>query len=72
MSNDSRVREAGRRRGTMLLACEEFVDWAIEPRRELPDAAETPESDKPEPAATPAEMAAWLGAFSQPPKRRKR
>lgn len=72
VSNDSRVREAGRRRGTALQACEEFVDWAIAPRREPPEVADRPEPDKPEPAATPAEMAAWLATFSQPPKRRRR
>jgi predicted RNA-binding protein with PIN domain len=73
VSNDARVREAGRRRGTAVRTCEEFVDWTLELTRR-PDAAHPPQPEKPEePAATAAEMAAWLAAFSTPPpKRRKR
>jgi predicted RNA-binding protein with PIN domain len=69
VSNDGQVREAARRRGCGLFACEEFVDWLVGGRpgaRPLP----VPEPDKPEPPATPDELAAWLAAFSAP--RRKR
>jgi predicted RNA-binding protein with PIN domain len=72
VSNDSRVREAGRRRGTAFWTCEEFVDWAIEPRRGPPHTPRVPEPDKPEQTATADEMAAWLAAFSQPPPKRRR
>ncbi len=78
VSNDTRVRDAGRHRGTAVHTCEEFVDWLIADSGEpgasatggSPGSAEAEE--KPEPTATPDEMAAWLAAFSQPPKRRKR
>jgi len=74
VSNDGRVREAARRRGALFQTCEEFTDWAIDPRP-APPSPDEPEPDKPEPDATAAEMAAWLAAFSQPrprPKRRGR
>jgi predicted RNA-binding protein with PIN domain len=67
VSNDHPVREDARRRGCRVLACSEFVDWVIgtaSRERERPEALE-----KPEPAATPAELAAWLEAFSTPKKR---
>jgi predicted RNA-binding protein with PIN domain len=73
VSNDSRVREAGRRRGSVTLTCEEFVDWTLLESTREADAPRSPQPDKPEPAATAEEMAAWLAAFSAPPpKRRKR
>jgi len=72
VSNDARIREAGRRRGAAFQSCEEFVDWAIEPRRAPAPVPDRPEPDKPAPAATAEEMAAWLAAFSQPPRRRRR
>jgi predicted RNA-binding protein with PIN domain len=71
VSNDARVREAGRRRGAAFLTCQAFIDWTLELPR--PEAAPPPgpEADKPDP--TPAETAAWLAAFSAPlPKRRRR
>src|SRR5262249_6151024 len=55
VSNDSRVREAGRRRGTARLSCEEFVDWTLEADRR--PRVYPPAEDKPEPAATDEEMA---------------
>jgi predicted RNA-binding protein with PIN domain len=68
VSNDAQVREAARRRGCGLHTCEEFVDWLVAGRAgSRPLAA--PESDKPEPSATPDELAAWLAAFSRPRKR---
>lgn len=68
VSNDLRVRDAGRLRGCAVLACQQFVDWLIaKPTAATPQhAAEEP---KPQPEATPDEMAAWLAAFTQPPKR---
>jgi hypothetical protein len=67
VSNDLRVRDAGRHRGCGVLACEGFVDWLIaKPAAAAPPAAEEP---KPQPEATPDEMAAWLAAFTKPPKR---
>ena len=72
VSNDGRIREAGRRRGAAFRTCEEFVDWAIEPPGE-PPGSEPPEPEKPEPDASPEEMDAWLAAFSRPlPRRRRR
>ena len=73
VSNDARVREAGRRRAARFLSCEEFLDWTIEARPLKPHPSEPPEPDKPEPTATPEETAAWLSVFSQAkPKRRGR
>ncbi|MDB5311401.1 MAG: YacP-like domain protein [Gemmataceae bacterium] len=73
VSNDGQVQDAGRRRGCPVLTCQEFVDWLID---DHPGAGPPPpEDDKPAAAATPAEMAAWLEAFSVPrtsPKRRPR
>ena len=69
VSNDGQVREAARRRGCGVFSCEALVDWLVEGRpdaRRLP----APEPDKPEPAATPDELAAWLAAFSAPKGRR--
>jgi hypothetical protein len=68
VSNDGRVRDAGRRRGCAVRGCEEFVDWCIAPAERPP--VPPPEPEKPDPAATPDEMAAWLAAFSAPPRRK--
>ena len=73
VSNDARVREAGRRRGAAVRTCEEFVDWVIgAARQQGADAPRSPGPDKPESAATADEMAAWLAAFSAPPPKRRR
>lgn len=78
VSNDTQVRDAGRRRGCLVLSCQEFVDRMIATDR-ASRGRESPESDpatgspadaKPEPTATPDEMAAWLEVFSRP-KRKK-
>jgi predicted RNA-binding protein with PIN domain len=70
VSNDGRIREAGRRRGCPIAACEEFVDWLIDDSPTKSEASHPPEPDKPDPHPTPDEMAAWLTAFSAPkPKR---
>jgi predicted RNA-binding protein with PIN domain len=67
VSNDSRVREAGRRAGCAVSSCEEFIDWLITPPP-TPHAPGSPEEDKPEPA--PADVSELLGVFSKPkPKR---
>src|SRR5262245_28766873 len=34
VSNDSRVQDAGRRRGAAVQTCQEFVDWLINTNRE--------------------------------------
>ena len=70
VSNDSRLQEAGRRREAAVYSCEAFVDWLIS-RDQGAHAPRSPVPEKPEPKATPDEMAAWLAAFSAP-KRRKR
>ncbi len=75
VSNDGQVRESGRVRGCSVYRCEEFVDWLIaKPARvNMTPVAHAPGSpEKEEPAATPAEMAAWLDAFSTPKTRRRR
>jgi predicted RNA-binding protein with PIN domain len=69
VSNDSRVREDARRRGCRVLACQEFVDWLLDDRSDRAQPG-SPEPDKPGPAATPDELAAWLAAFSRPNRRK--
>ena len=73
VSNDSRLRESARRRGAGFLSCEEFIDWAIDPRQPLtaPDPL-PPRPEKPETVPSDAEQAALLAAFSQPPAKRRR
>ena len=73
VSNDGRVREAGRRRGAAIQTCEQFVDWTLEDRR-TGDATRRvpPVAEKPEETATADEMAAWLAAFSTPPRKRRK
>lgn len=69
VSNDTRLQEAGRRRGAAVHTCEQFVDWMIDDSQHaLPP---SPESDKPEQNATDDEMAAWLTAFSAPKRKRR-
>ena len=70
VSNDTRVQDAGRHRGAAVKTCEEFVDWLLA-EDQAADAPRSPNPEKPEPTATPDEMAAWLAAFSAPPKRKK-
>ena len=68
VSNDARVREAGRRADCHLATCEEFSDWLSNPPA-APDAPRSPE-DKPMSAVTDDDMTAWLNAFNTPkPKR---
>jgi predicted RNA-binding protein with PIN domain len=71
VSNDTRVQAAGRHRGCAVLTCEEFVDWLIEGGEPGESATGEGSEEKPEPSATPDEMAAWLAAFSAPPRKRK-
>lgn len=72
VSNDSRVREAGRRRGCVVRTCEEFTDWLLAGTPLPAKPPRPPGNDKPVPAATPDEIAAWLAAFNSPtPKPRK-
>lgn len=68
VSNDGRVQADARRRGCVVQTCQEFVDWLLADGRPAGTPG-SPEPDKPEPAATPEEIAAWLAAFSVPPKR---
>lgn len=73
VSNDSRLRESARRRGAAFLSCEEFIDWAIDPRPPLTASESLPaRPEKPETVPTEAEQAALLAAFSRPPPKRRR
>jgi uncharacterized protein len=71
VSNDGRLREAARRRGAAFQSSEDFTDWAIAPHRATREPRPT-EPEKPEPAPTESEKAAWLAAFSRPPAKRRR
>jgi predicted RNA-binding protein with PIN domain len=71
VSNDARVRDAGRHRGAAVHTCTEFVDWLIT-KPATTHASGSPEAGKPEPTATPDEMAAWLAEFSKPPPNRRK
>ena len=69
VSNDSRVREAGRRAECLLASCEEFIDWLITPPQTT-SASESPEADKPEPTST--DVNELLNVFNKPkPKPRR-
>ena len=69
VSNDGQVKESARRRGCGIQTCEEFVDWLIGGTAP-PVAPDPPGPEKPQPDATPAEMAAWVAAFTTPKKKR--
>jgi predicted RNA-binding protein with PIN domain len=66
VSNDTRLQDSGRRRGSRVYTCEEFVDWLLHPPTE--SAASPPSIEKPE-QPTADEMAAWLAAFNLPRQR---
>jgi predicted RNA-binding protein with PIN domain len=68
VSNDGRVQEAGRRRAAAVYRCEEFVDWLMKPP--VVDTPGSPLPEKPDPHATPEELAQWLDAFSKPKLKR--
>jgi uncharacterized protein len=73
VSNDSRLREAARRRGSAFQSCEEFIDWSLETGQEPRKPRRVAEPEKPEPVAGEADNAALLEVFSRPlPKRRRR
>src|SRR5688572_28201645 len=63
VSNDSRVRESGRRAECALATCEEFIDWLISPPNAA-HATNSPEADKPEPTSTDVDE--LLNVFSKP------
>ncbi|MBN9121586.1 MAG: NYN domain-containing protein [Planctomycetes bacterium] len=63
VSNDSRVRESGRRAECLLATCEEFIDWLITPPTDGPPRG-SPEADKPEP--TPTDVDELHDVFSKP------
>lgn len=67
VSNDVRVQDAGRHRGTAVNTCEEFVDWLIADVKKPSAILGKPDDQKQEPISSPDEMAAWLAAFSAPP-----
>ena len=71
VSNDTRLQDAARRRGCGVFPCERFVDWLIEPPKPGVHNSDSPE-EKPAPNPTAEETAAWLRAFSDPPKKRRR
>lgn len=66
VSNDARVREAGRRAECGVATCEEFTDWLLGDDSEYQgaDAPRPPEPDKPEPTAE--ETDELLRVFSKP------
>jgi len=66
VSNDSRVREAGRRAECVLATCEEFIDWLITPPV-APPANGSAEADKPDP--DPNDVDKLLDIFSKPKPR---
>jgi predicted RNA-binding protein with PIN domain len=67
VSNDTRVREAGRRAGCATLACEEFVDWLLTSERgasaPCADAEEKPQPDS-------HDIDELLHIFSKPKRKR--
>lgn len=69
VSNDGRLHEAARRRGTVGWSCPRFVDWLLDHKQSqptaLPDAPEKP--DGPD-----ADVEALLRAFSVPKFRKRR
>ena len=64
VSNDTRVREAGRRAECQLATCEEFIDWLITSDQHGATATHPPEADKPEP--TPDDVDRLYRVFSKP------
>ena len=70
VSNDNRVREAGRRAECLLATCEEFIDWLITPAEDQGADGPRQPDDKPVSAVTDDDMKEWLNAFNAPkPKR---
>ena len=49
VSNDSQVREAGRRAGCLLASCEEFIDWLIADAKQQGAMGQTQGADAPAP-----------------------
>ena len=72
VSNDNRVREAGRRAECPLATCEEFIDWLINPPSDQGADAPRPPDDKPVSAVTDDDMSEWLNAFNAPKPKPKR
>lgn len=69
VSDDHRVQAAGRHRGCRVLECQDYLDWLEGPATGSP-VSHGPE--KPD-AVSPAELAQWEQAFSEPlPRRRDR
>lgn len=75
VSNDTRVREAARRRGAAGWSCEAFTDWLLTgtpgPGTRGPPPAD-PLPEKPDGPAPPDEAEALLAAFLQPKPRNRR
>jgi len=67
VSNDSRVREAGRRGHCAVFSSAEFIDWLLAKPQEGADAPRSPETDKPTPNA--AETNELLQVFSKPKRK---
>lgn len=68
VSNDSRVRESGRRAGCVPSTCEAFIDWLQRPPQ--PEAGVPHSPEKPEP--TPRDVDELLPIFSNPKPKKKR
>jgi predicted RNA-binding protein with PIN domain len=67
VSNDTRVRDAGRNRGCPVCSCEEYVDQLLSPPSAGPPAP--PVGDEKDVQPTPEETARWLQAFGGQPGR---
>lgn len=65
VSSDHRLKTAAHRRGCAALTCGEYLDL-LDRLREPVQVKSSEDSAKPEPG-NPAEVAAWLDAFSAPP-----
>ena len=69
VSNDNRVREAARRRGSTGWSCERFVDWLLSGGPVTPAIATPALSEKPESPLSDDEEADLLAAFTAPKPR---
>jgi predicted RNA-binding protein with PIN domain len=69
VSNDSRVREAGRRAACKQFSCEEFMDWLLATHGEEEQGVDTPRSPEDKPQPTSSDVDELLHVFSKPKKK---